>query len=111
MKEINTCIAIAGNAFTNLTDIWKSKDLNTHTKIKLFRSCVIPVPTYGCESWKSSSKINKKLDSFENKCLRKLLNIKWSDFITNNIVRDVNQEFVSNIVRKRSWKYLRHVLR
>ena len=112
MKEINTRIAFAGNAFTKLTNIWKSKDLNTHTKIKLFRSCVIPVLTYGCESWKSSSQIDKKLDSFENKCLRKLLNIKWSDFITNNIVRDkTNQEFVSNIVRKRRWKYLGNVLR
>ena len=45
MKEINTRIAIAGNAFTKLTNIWKSKDLNTHSKIKLFRSCVIPVLT------------------------------------------------------------------
>jgi hypothetical protein len=41
MKEINTRIAIAANAFTNLTNIWKSKDLITHTKIKLFRYCVI----------------------------------------------------------------------
>ena len=37
---------------------------------------------------------------------------KWSDFITNNILRDkTNQEFVSNIVRKRRWRYLGHVLR
>ena len=76
MKEINTRIAIAANAFTKLKNIWKSKDLNTHTKIKLFRSCVIPILTYGCESWKSTSQIDKKFDSLENKCLRKLLNIK-----------------------------------
>jgi hypothetical protein len=64
MKEINTSIAIAGNAFTKLTNIWKSKDLNTHTKIKLFRSCVIPVLSYGCEICKSSSKIDKKIGQF-----------------------------------------------
>jgi hypothetical protein len=97
---------------SKLTNIWKSKDLKSHTKIKLFRSYVIPVLTYVCESWKSSTQTDKKLDSSENKCLRKLLNIKWSDFISNNIVRDkTNQEFVSNIVRKRRWKYLGNVLR
>jgi hypothetical protein len=35
-----------------------------------------------------------------------------SDFIMNTMLRDkINQEFVSNIVRKRRWKYLGHVLR
>jgi hypothetical protein len=37
---------------------------------------------------------------------------KPAEVFTNNIVRDkTNQEFVSNIVRKRRWKYLGHVLR
>jgi len=50
---------------------------------------------------------DKKLNSFENKCFRKLLNLKWSDFITNNTVRDqTHQEFVSNVIRKRRWNYL-----
>ena len=57
-------------------------------------------------------KFDKKLDSFENKCLRKLLKVKWSDFVCNNTVRDrTHQQPVSNIIRKRRWKYLGHVLR
>ena len=112
MKEINSRIAIAASAFTKLTNIWQSQDLSICTKVKLFRSCVIPVLTYGCESWKSTKKIDKKLDSFENKCLRKLLKVKWSDFVSNNTVRDrTHQQPVSNIIRKRRWKYLGHVLR
>ena len=111
MKEINSHIAIAASAFTKLTNIWQSQDLSICTKVKLFRSCVIPVLTYGCESWKSTKKIDKKLDSFENKCLRKLLKVKWSDFVSNNTVRDrTHQQPVSNIIRKRRWKYLGHVL-
>src|SRR5579871_3968764 len=111
-KEINTRIAMAANAFNKLTNIWISKDLNIHTKIKLFRSCVIPVLIYGCESWKSTNQIEKKLDNFENKCLRKLLNLKWSDFVSNKTVREkTKQEPVSNVIRRRRWKYLGHVLR
>jgi len=112
MKEINTRIAFAANAFAKLTNIWKSKDLRMQTKLKVFNSCVIPVLIYGCESWKSTQASDKKLNSFENKCLRKLLNLKWSDFVTNNTIRDqTHQEFVSNVVRKRRWNYLGHVLR
>jgi hypothetical protein len=36
--------------------------------------------------------------SFENKCLRLILNIKWSDFKTNDQVRKTSrQEYISNI--------------
>jgi len=41
-----------------------------------------------------------------------MLNLKWSDFVPNNTIRDqTHQEFVSNVVRKRRWNYLSHVLR
>ena len=112
MKEINTHIAVAASTFTKLNNIWKSKDLGRNTKLKPFNSCIVPVLTYGSENWKSTQATDQKLNSFENKCLRKLMNIKWSDFVTNSDLRNkTHQEYVSNIIRKRRWKYLGHVFK
>lgn len=107
-----TRIAMPSNVFNKLANIWKIKSLNSSTKQKLFNSHVIPVLTYACESWQSTKAIDKKLDHFENKCLRRLLNINWKEFVTNENVRErSNQEYVSTIIRSRRWKYLGHTLR
>ena len=110
--EIATRIALASSAFNKLANIWKSGSLSNHTKLKIFNSCVIPVLTYGCESWKSSVTIDKKLVAFENKCLRKLLNVRWTDFRSNASIRqETKQKYVSDFVRMRRWNYIGHVLR
>ena len=110
--EISTRIALAANAFNRLSNIWKSKTLRKRTKLKIFNACVIPVLTYGCESWKSTITLDKKLDSFENKCLRRLLNLRWSDFKSNTQLRqETKQDYVSNFIRKRRWTYIGHALR
>ena len=86
--------------------------LSKHTKLRVFNSCVIPVLTYGCESWKSTVVLDKKLDNFENKCLRRILKLHWTDFRTNMQIRqETKQDTVSNFIRKHRWNYIGHVLR
>jgi hypothetical protein len=38
---------------------------------------------YACENWKTTNQITKKLQTSINKCLGRILNIKWTDKITN----------------------------
>lgn len=110
--EIPHRIALASSAFNKLSNIWKSNSLSKHLKLKIFNSCVIPVLTYGCESWKATKALERKLDNFENKCLRRILNLKWSDFRPNTQIRqETKQENVSNFIRKRRWNYIGHTLR
>ena len=81
-------------------------------KLKIFNSCVVPVLTYGCESWRTSPAMEKKLDAFENKCLRRLLNICWHDFRSVTSIRqETQQDYVSNFIRRRRWNFIGHVLR
>ena len=67
---------------------------------------------YGCETWHLKISQEKKLDSFDSKCLRKILGIKWSDFITNEEVRERSrQQPVTDTICKRRLSWLGHAVR
>ena len=65
------------------------------------RNCnVISVLTYGFESWKITTSLEKKLNSFKNECLR-----------NKQVREDTKQQYVSTTIRRKQWTYIRHVLR
>ena len=111
-KEVNSRIAKAAAAFRGLNKIWTSKVISMKTKLRLYNSNVLSVLTYGAESWRMTKETERRLDSFENKCLRKIMGIKWTEFKTTEEVRKTSeQEMVSKVIRKRRWKYVGHVCR
>ena len=64
---------------------------------------------YGCESWRMTK---AKLDTFQHKCLRRLLKIYWPMHVSNEEVRRrANNETIRELVRKRRWTWIGHVLR
>ena len=111
-KEVRIRIAKAALIFKNLEKIWQSKIISLTTKLRLFNSNVISTLIYACESWKTTKEIEHKLDSFESKCLRKILCIKWNEFKTNAEIRQMSeQQSTSLVIRKRRWTYIGHVMR
>ncbi|GFR90078.1 endonuclease-reverse transcriptase [Elysia marginata] len=69
--EVRTRIALATAAFAKLGKIWKSS-ISFKAKHKLFRSLVISILIYGCETWTLLADTERRIQVFENKCLRKL---------------------------------------
>ena len=66
---------------------------------------------YGCESWRMTKGDEAKLDTFQHKCLRRLLKIYWPMHVSNEEVRRrANTETISELVRKRRWTWIGHVL-
>ena len=49
--EIKRCLPLGRRAMTNLDSIVKSRDVTLPTKVHLVKAMVLPVVTYGCESW------------------------------------------------------------
>ena len=111
-REVSIRIAKAAAAFKSLNNVWSSKIVSLKTKLRLFNSNVLSVLTYAAESWKSSKATDRRIDSFENKCLRKIMSIKWDEFRTTEEVRELSgQTPVSKTIRKRRWKYIGHTCR
>ena len=49
--EIRRCLLLNKNAMTNLDSMLKSRDITLPTKLRIVKTMVFPVVTYGCESW------------------------------------------------------------
>ena len=87
-------------------------------KIKIYRTIIIPVVLYGCETWSLTLREETKLRVFENKVLRRIFGPR-RDEVTGDWRRLHNEELnvlysSPNIVRVIKWRRLRwagHVAR
>ena len=99
-------------AFCSLKNIWKSNQISTNTKIRLFNTNVKAVLLYGSETWRTTKAIMKKVQTFTNNCLRKLLKVRWPATIKNeDLWRQTKQTAVNEEIKKRKWGWIGHTLR
>jgi hypothetical protein len=69
--------------FTTLKPVCDSTKLKTMTKLRIFNSNVKSVLLYACESWLVSNQVTNFLQTFVNRCLRRILKICWPAVISN----------------------------
>ena len=105
-------IALASATFNKLSKVWSDRDIGRKTKATLFKTLVLSVLLYGCETWKLTKGEEKKLDTFQAKCLRRIFRIRWQQHITNQkILEMADANKVSDEVRRKRWTWIGHVLR
>jgi hypothetical protein len=111
--EIKRRIALATSTFNRLWDkIFKRRNITMRVKLRLLNAAVIPVLTYGCESWSMTAAMEKRLNACESKWLRRLLRISYKDRVTNADVRErTGQEEVENFIRRARLRWMGHVMR
>lgn len=111
-EDVKNRIKNANSAFVQLYPIWKSYIISRSTKIKIFNSNVKSVLLYGCETWKTSKIIQNKLQTFVNRCLRRILKIRWPDIITNSeLWKITNQKEITIEIKRRKWNWIGHTIR
>ena len=49
-----------------MTNILKSRDITSQTKVLLVNAMVFPVVMYGCESWTVKQAEHRRTDTFES---------------------------------------------
>ena len=95
-----------------LKKVWTSKEVSTETKMRIFNSNVKSVLFYGCETWKTTGKVQRRLQTFLNTCLRRIFGIRWSDRERNEVLWErAGQEPVSKQILMRKWSWIGHTLR
>ncbi|BHF66313.1 hypothetical protein SprV_0200932900 [Sparganum proliferum] len=100
--------------FSNLRKcLWNRRDLSIATKIRVYRASVRSVLLYGCECWALRVEDERKLEVFDHHCLRIILRVKFTDFVSNETVRARcdNIAEITQAIQERRLRWFGYVLR
>nr|VZI45314.1 unnamed protein product [Spirometra erinaceieuropaei] len=82
-------------------------------RIRVYRASVRSVLLYGCECWALRVEDERKLKVFDYHCLRTILRVKFTDFVSNETVRARydNIARITQAIQERRLRWFVHVLR
>ena len=111
--EVNARIAKASAAFGRLRrSIWDRSGIRLDTKLKVYRSVVLPTVLYACETWTVYQRHAKRLNHFHTSCLRKLLKIKWLDRIPDTeVLKRAGMQSIHTLLKLAQLRWTGHVTR
>ena len=92
--------------------MWNNKNLKRKTKIRVYRAVVLTTLLYGSETWVTYRSHIRLLERFHQRCLRTILNIHWSDFITNvEVLEQAEVPSIEAMILKYQLRWAGHVSR
>ena len=97
---------------TNLDIILKSRDITLPTNVHLAKDMVLPVVTYGCESWEIKKAEHWRIDAFELWHWRRLLRAPWMARRSNkSVLKEINLEYsLEGLILKLNNQYFDHLM-
>jgi len=102
-EEIKSRLKSENACYYSLENLLSSRLLSKNLKIKVYRTIILPVVLYGCETWTLTLREKRRLRVFENRVLRRVFESK-RDEVTGERRKLHNEELkdhysVPNIVR------------
>ena len=85
-RELSARIQKASGAFNQLSNIWKNRNIQSYTKIRIYKAAVLTILLYGSEVWNTTKKQLHRFEVFHQRCLRRILRIRWLDRVRNTEV-------------------------
>jgi hypothetical protein len=95
-----------------LNPLWRSNLYSKTTTIGICNSNVMALLLYGAEMWKLNDYNIARLETFQRKCLRRILGIFWPTKISNHeLYCKFKTSPVGEIIKCRRCRWLGHTLR
>ena len=113
-NEVHSRIGQATAAFASLKwCIWKKGNISTKTKIRLYRTLILPILLYGSETWTLLKTDINKLEAFQMRCLRQILGVSIRDHYQNEIIRMRcdQQRTIEEQIQKQRQQWFGHICR
>ena len=106
--ELERRIGMALSTFGAMkAKVFGNRGLSQKAKMQVYNAMVVPVMTYGCESWVLREKEKSRLQATEMSVLRRIVGVTRMDHIRNEEIRHrVQQRSIVDVVRERreSWR-------
>jgi len=71
-EEIKSRLRSGNSCYHSVQYLLYSRLLSKHLKIKIYRTIILPVVLYGCETWPLILREERKLRVYENMVLRRI---------------------------------------
>ena len=97
VQEMKRRIGQGWSAFCKLDNTMRDKNVPMRLKRKAFNECILPVMTYGCETWSLSNTQLEKLVTTQRKMERIMIGVTLKDRKSTNWIR--KQSGVTDIIR------------
>ena len=112
-KDIENRIKAAHCAYGRLIHrVFNNHAISIRTKIMVFRAVVLSTLLYACETWTLYRRDIKRLESFQQRKLRQLLNIRWELGLSNNeILKRARLPIVEATILQHRLRWPGHVVR
>jgi len=90
-EEIKRRLRSGNTCYHSVQNLLSSRLLSKNFKIKIYRTIILPVVLYGCETWSLTLREERRLMVFENKVLRRIFGPRM-DEVTGDWRRLHNEE-------------------
>jgi hypothetical protein len=71
-EEIKSRLNLGDACYDSVQNLLSSRLLSKTLRIKIYRTIILPVVLYGCETWSLTLREERKLRVFENRVLRRV---------------------------------------
>jgi len=80
--------------------------------MRLYNSIIVPTVLYGAETWAVTKTMEKRMNSFDSRNLRRILEIRWQDKVcTSSVKEKTGQCPLGIILQKRRLTMYGHLTR
>ena len=103
----------ASTAFGKLEKrVWSDRGITIKTKISVYSTCILTALLYSSECWTTHQRHLKQLERFHQKCLRRILNIKWQSLTPDTAILQIAESpSIESLIMKNQLRWAVHVVR
>ena len=117
-EEIKSRLRSGNACYHSVQNLLSSRLLSKNLNIKIYRTIILPVVLYGCETWSLTLREERKLRVFENMVLRRIFGPR-RDEVTGEWRRLHNEELndlytlpnILRVIKSRRMRWAGHVAR
>lgn len=112
-SDIERRISLARHVFSSLQrNLWSRQEVSVKTKGRIYQAIIRSILLYGSETWAMRVADQRRLEVFDNDCLRRILRRRRSDHIPVSALRSACGMFsLSSVMLQRRLRWFGHVAR
>jgi len=115
-EEIKSRLKSGNACYHSVQNLLSSSLLSKNLKIKIYRTIILPVVSYGCETWLLTLREEHRLRVFENRVLRRIFGPKkdevigeWKKLHNEELNNLYSSPSIVQVIKSRRMRWAGHV--